>query len=188
MREPVPSLKSRAGFAAGLLAAGFLAGAPARSQQLTFDEFGFNRGLKNSAVNVLLEDHQGFLWVGTMSGLFRGDGHEFQEFGAADGLPDGTIQDLLEDRPGRLFVATRAGLAMKEGGRFVAVPMEQPVQVYGRSALAMDASGRIYFATNRGLWVGRPDAQGYRFSLLDGIKGPADAVYAGPAGDRKSVV
>lgn len=182
MREPVPSLKSRAGFAAGLLAAGFLAGAPARSQQLTFDEFGFNRGLKNSAVNVLLEDHQGFLWVGTMSGLFRGDGHEFQEFGAADGLPDGTIQDLLEDRPGRLFVATRAGLAMKEGGRFVAVPMGQPVQVYGRSALAMDASGRIYFATNRGLWVGCPDAQGYRFSLLDGIKGPADAVYAGPAG------
>lgn len=157
-------------------------GAPAGAQQLTFDEFGFNRGLKNSAVNAILEDREGFLWVGTMSGLFRGDGYEFQEFGDADGLPDGTIQDLLEDGSGRLFVATRAGLAMKEGARFVAVPMGLPVQVYGRAALALDAFGRLYFATNRGLWVGRPEARGYRFSLVEAITSPADAVYADPAG------
>jgi len=154
----------------------------AGAQQFTYDEFGFNRGLKNAAVNTILQDRSGFLWVGTMSGLFRGDGYEFREFGEADGLPDGTIQDLIEDASGQLYVATRSGLAVKVKGRFAPVPMSEPVQVYGRTVLAGDPAGRIYFATNRGLWIGEGQTEGVSFRRFEGLLGAVDAVYVDTTG------
>jgi signal transduction histidine kinase/streptogramin lyase/ActR/RegA family two-component response regulator len=129
-----------------------LALSPGLAQQYTYEEYGFNQGLKNAAINVLLQDRTGFLWVGTMSGLFRGDGLEFQEFGEDDGLPSGTIQSLLEDRAGQLWVATRYGMAIHQRGRFLAVSVPKRVEIYGRSALALDASGRVLVATTSGLF------------------------------------
>lgn len=149
----------------------------ASAQQFTYDEFGFNRGLKNAAVNAIFQDRGGYLWVGTMSGLFRGDGFEFHEFGPEDGLPDGTIQDLIEDPSGVLLVATRSGLAEKRAGRFLPVPLPEPVQVYGRSVLARHPDGRVYFATSRGLWIGERTPNGLQFARFEGLKGPVDAVF-----------
>jgi signal transduction histidine kinase/ligand-binding sensor domain-containing protein/ActR/RegA family two-component response regulator len=149
----------------------------ASAQQFTYDEYGFNRGLKNAAVNTILQDRGGYLWVGTMSGLFRGDGFEFREFGSGDGLPDGTIQDLIEDSSGALLVATRSGLAEKRAGRFLPVPLPEPVQVYGRNVLARDPAGRLYFATSRGLWIGQRSTNGLQFARFEGLNGAVDAVF-----------
>lgn len=169
---------SRRGFP-GLIRAGILFSLPllAFAQQFTYDEYGFNRGLKNAAVNTILQDRGGYLWVGTMSGLFRGDGFEFHEFGTEDGLPDGTIQDLIEDPSGALLVATRSGLVRKHAGRFLPVPMAEPVQVYGRSVLARDPDGLVYFATSRGLWIGERGPNGLQFTRFEGLQGPVDAVF-----------
>lgn len=154
------------------------------AQQLVFEEFGFDRGLGNSAVNCLLEDSRGFLWVGTMSGLYRGNGERFEKFGEAEGLPDETIQSILEDGRGRLWVATRRGVARWERGRFRPVGFAAPVQIFGRRALAVAADGRIYAATDRGLF--RTDAAGERFELFPGPDPPGgaavDAVFVDPQG------
>lgn len=172
--------------AAGLFIAILLVPLPVRlsAQQLVFEEFGFDRGLGNSAVNCLREDSRGFLWVGTMSGLYRGDGERFERFGEAQGLPDETIQSLLEDSRGRLWAATRRGVAWLENGRFHEAPFPRPVLIFARRALALASDGRIYAATAQGLFSLGPGERRFEpYRLADPPGQTAmDAVFAAPDG------
>ncbi|MBA3975259.1 MAG: hypothetical protein C0504_13715 [Candidatus Solibacter sp.] len=154
-----------------------LLGQALSAQQYTYEEYSHNQGLKNSAINVVTQDRAGFLWVGTMSGLFRGDGYEFKEFGEAAGLPSATVQSILEDGNGRLWVATRYGVAVRKGMRFERVQLGRPVEIYGRSSLALDRLGRVYVGTAQGLFRVRAGAGGAKYAV-EALSGEAvDAVF-----------
>ncbi len=62
-------------------------------------------GLVANEVSALLQDRQGFLWVGTFSGLSRYDGASFSTFvhdpADAGSLADNFVNALYEDRAGR---------------------------------------------------------------------------------------
>lgn len=68
---------------------------------------------RSDAVFCLLQDRQGFLWIGTSQGLLRYDGYGFRLFtadaGDASGLADDEVLAMARDRRGRLWVATRRG-------------------------------------------------------------------------------
>src|SRR5258706_1763959 len=99
-----------------------LAGAATLSgQRYNFKFYGQEQGLQNMAVQVVLQDRTGFLWVGTQNGLFRYDGSAFAAFGKADGLPGARIESLHETADGTLWVGTRVGLARRRGDRFEAI-------------------------------------------------------------------
>ncbi|MGQ9916011.1 MAG: two-component regulator propeller domain-containing protein, partial [Bryobacteraceae bacterium] len=151
------------------------------AQQLVYEEFGFTQGLGNSAINCLLEDRAGHLWVGTMSGLYRGDGDRFVKFDQAAGLPDSTIQSLVEDAAGRIWAATRTGVARSGPGGFQAVPFEVPAEIYGRRALALAPDGTVWAATSHGLFELTDQTSGggiFRLRRLPGLEGVAvDAVF-----------
>ena len=74
---------------------------PARAQRYTFKQY--IDGLGNLNVTCLLQDHAGYLWVGTQGGLYRYDGASFQQFGRAEGLQSAYITNLFEDPAGRLW-------------------------------------------------------------------------------------
>lgn len=152
------------------------------AQQFSYEEYSLNQGLKNAAINVITQDRAGFLWVGTMSGLYRGDGYEFKEFGESDGLPSTTIQSILEDAKGRLWVATRYGLAVRNGLHFERVDLGRRVEIYGRGSLAIDDRGAIYAGASQGLFriTTLPGGQGVQVEQLG--DGPVDAVYVDRSG------
>ena len=50
------------------------------AQIYRFKYYGHGDGLKNAEVHCLLQDHIGFLWVGTSTGLFRYDGLQFTQY------------------------------------------------------------------------------------------------------------
>ncbi len=71
--------------------------------------------LPSASVQKLLQDTQGFIWMGFYStGLARFDGHAFETFGLEDGLADLTIRDLLQDGRQYLWVATEGGVVVSE--------------------------------------------------------------------------
>jgi len=45
-----------------------------------FEHFSIEQGLSQSNVRCILQDRQGFLWLGTQDGLNRFDGYEFLVF------------------------------------------------------------------------------------------------------------
>ncbi len=78
-------------------------------------------GLPNRKVWQTLEDHQGFLWVGTSNGLARFDGHAFtllENVGEDSvNLVNPDITALAETPQGRLCIGTLRGLAILSADR-----------------------------------------------------------------------
>lgn len=59
--------------------------------------------------------HNGVLWVGTLSGLFRVEGNGFTTFSRAGGQLPGDTVHALQQYAGRLAVGTNAGLVFFDG-------------------------------------------------------------------------
>lgn len=117
-------------------------------------------GLSQMSVNAVLQDRQGFLWIGTEDGLNRYDGYEFRIFKHQEGedsLANGWIDALLEDRSGALWIGTRKGLDRRDPrtGSFTHYHHELGEADGLRSdivlALCEDRSGVLWVGTEVGL-------------------------------------
>ncbi|MCK0146235.1 ATP-binding protein [Arenibacter sp. F26102] len=68
----------------------------------------------NKKTNVVFEDHLGFLWLGTDSGLYRYDGHTLIEnqYDVFDehSIPNNSINSILEDDLGNLWIGSESYL------------------------------------------------------------------------------
>ncbi len=140
-------------------------------------EFRFQRlsaveGLAQSSVYALLQDHHGFVWMGTQDGLQRWDGYRFETFrpdpyGAA-ALPSGQVHALLEDRAQRLWVGTYKGLArLDASGRGFERPLGD--EAHNVLALLEDREGTVWVGT-RGAGLFLFDPGGKRRQMPDGTE------------------
>ena len=86
----------------------------AKQAFFNFTNVGIKQGLANTFVIKVLQDKQGFIWVGTQDGLFRYDGYDFIQYqhdpDDATSLAHNYVQTLFEDSTGILWVGTRGGV------------------------------------------------------------------------------
>ena len=61
-------------------------------------------GLITSDANYILGATDGYIWIGSYSGIFRYDGTVFEKIDYSEGLTSG--RGLFEDRKGRIWVGT----------------------------------------------------------------------------------
>jgi signal transduction histidine kinase/ligand-binding sensor domain-containing protein/CheY-like chemotaxis protein len=157
---------------------------PLWAQRYDFKFYGQDEGLQNLAVQVVLQDREGFLWVGTQNGLFRYDGSRFKAFTKDDGLPGARIESLHEAADGTLWVGTGTGLARINSGKFETVPLGSAHGVVGREGIASDPQGRLYLATDRGLLAGTSKGNRVDFTPVDSgeFAGEAVSVYLDRSG------
>ncbi|MBK8950923.1 MAG: ATP-binding protein [Flavobacteriales bacterium] len=69
-------------------------------------------GLSQNSVNVMVQDRDGFLWVGTQDGLDRYDGRGFVTYrheARPNSIANNYIWSLLEDADGHLWIGTFGG-------------------------------------------------------------------------------
>jgi len=160
----------------------------AYGQRYKFKFYGEEEGLPSLAVQIVLQDRAGFLWVGTQNGLYRYDGNRFVAFGKADGLPDAHIESLHESIDGTLWVGTRFGLARRLRDGFERVDIGTKDGIVGREGIASDASGALYVATRHGLIWGTPAKNGPHFALLSNPERTGSATAASVYVDSKGSV
>jgi ligand-binding sensor domain-containing protein len=112
------------------------------------------QGLPHNTVNALLQTRDGYLWVGTGSGLVRFDGLVFTPIGAEMGLGDVVVTALLEDQRGGLWVGTQ--------GKGVFRLLKSSVQHYtGTEGLAGDAVTSLAEDTTGKVWIGTQNGLNY---------------------------
>lgn len=82
---------------------------------LNTESYSVPEGLSQSAVSSLVEDKNGFLWIGTLNGLNRFDGQNFKQYfsdESGNGLPSSFIRSLALTPDGNLLVGTDKGLTL----------------------------------------------------------------------------
>jgi len=109
-------------------------------------------GLGTASTNCLLQDSEGFLWLGTDSGVYRYDGTRFLHFGQEAGLPREEVLQILQSVDGRIWVASTESLYYRVGNTFQKVALSPQVKEFAvHQPLAGDRLGRVFAATNAGL-------------------------------------
>ncbi|MEO5935278.1 MAG: response regulator [Duganella sp.] len=121
-----------------------------------FEHLGLEQGLPHPVSMALAQDGDGYIWIGTQSGLARWDGYRVRSFhhNAADAtsLPGDFIQTLHVDARGRLWVGTAAaGLAMYDNRKQHFVHLNEELSRGLVSAIASDAKGNLWIGTPTGL-------------------------------------
>jgi len=82
---------------------------------LNTESYSVPEGLSQSVVSSIVEDKNGFLWIGTINGLNRFDGQNFKQYfsdNSGNGLPSSFIRSLALTPDGNLLVGTDKGLTL----------------------------------------------------------------------------
>jgi len=75
------------------------------SQEYSYTNFNIKNGLAGSTAYCITQDKDGFIWIGTETGVSRFDGTHFKNFTSSDGLPDAEILQIFADSKGRIWMA-----------------------------------------------------------------------------------
>jgi signal transduction histidine kinase/ligand-binding sensor domain-containing protein len=104
-------------------------------------------GLFNGSPNVITQTMDGYLWIGTQSGLVRFDGVRFVPGPTATGLPvpDNKITSLRSARDGSLWIGTPYGLSRLKNGELI----NYTTAPIGISTIIEDHTGTIWVTRYR---------------------------------------
>jgi signal transduction histidine kinase len=91
----------------------------AQNYNYTLRNYSAQDGLPQSQVNVILEDKNGYLWIGTEGGgLARYDGREFKVYTTLDGLLSNIVSFLKLDKKNNLWIVHPRGISKFDGVTF----------------------------------------------------------------------
>jgi signal transduction histidine kinase/CheY-like chemotaxis protein/sugar lactone lactonase YvrE len=104
-----------------LLAAGAATTAPAAWTEPSFRNYGMAQGLPSSSIDAMAQDHDGYLWFATESGLARYDGSTFRIWRNDPRDPRSLsafpLATLLVDADGQLWGGGRDGMVRYDPAR-----------------------------------------------------------------------
>lgn len=141
-------------------------------------------GLPNNTVHGMVQTPDGFLWLGTPTGLVRFDGVNFLELRSTNfvALPNRGVLTMLGCRNGDLCLAMDRGTVLRLGGDGVRaylprrdLPDEFP------HTLAEDADGALWISYRSGAVCRIADREVTHFTAADGV--PAGGGLAALASD-----
>ncbi len=85
------------------------------AQRVPFYNLNIEDGLIQSQPDCIVQDMYGHLWIGTLGGLSRYDGHSFTNYTVRDGLTSNAIRALATDPRGNLWIGSTAGVTRFSG-------------------------------------------------------------------------
>lgn len=118
-------------------------------------------------INTLIQDPQGYIWIGAMKGLARFNGYDIKIYSSdpedSNSLSDPWVKSLLVDSRSRLWATTLEGLCQfipeSEGFKCIQYPTQQgySTQFNVFYTLFEDRDQRFWVSTSNGIQLLDPD-------------------------------
>ncbi|MCP5047564.1 MAG: response regulator [bacterium] len=114
------------------------------------------QGLPQSSVEAIIQDRDGYLWIGTQGGLVRFDGVRFKVYnqGNTEGMLANWVSTLCEDSAGNIWIGTLGGgvsCISRENGTFTLYTKEQGLAGNWVWKIYRDRKGALWLGTTEGL-------------------------------------
>jgi len=111
-----------------------------------------SNGLPTSEANAIAETEEGFIWIGSYSGLIRYDGNTFERMDSTTGIA--SITALYVDSKNRLWIGTNDnGTAVLDKGEYKYFKDINSSQSLSVRSIVEDKAGNILIATTRGIEI-----------------------------------
>jgi len=120
-------------------------------------------GLPTSDANCVYAASDGYIWIGSYSGIVRYDGTSFERMDSTNGLTNG--KSIFEDSKNRVWVGTNDnGIVLLNGNRSTHITYRNGLPSSTIRSFAEDGDGNIVVGTTAGLCIIDSD---YKLSVID---------------------
>ncbi len=107
-------------------------------------------GLPTSDANAIVQSSEGFIWIGSYSGLIRYDGNTFQRYDSSSGVS--SVVSLFVDSQERLWIGTNdSGAAVLQDEVFTFFDRSSGLRSSSVHSITEDPQGNILIATTMGM-------------------------------------
>ncbi len=141
----------------------------AQFSTLTFRHITRNSGLPVDDITSLAQDSSGFIWIGTVEGIFRYDGYNFKNYSSTNDTVStliNAISKIYVDKKNRIWVGTiDAGLTcMETTGKILRNISSHNISIATAASdyvtdIKEDQEGNIWWTTVDGLFRLSPDGK-----------------------------
>ena len=110
--------------------------------------FGYDSGLLSSQINTVIQTRDGYIWIGSYSGLYRYDGIKFEYANIDDKIRN--VMSLYEDKEGRMWIGTNDSGAFcydSETGECVRYYKNEGLDSGSIRGICEDNEGNIYLGS-----------------------------------------
>ncbi len=155
----------------------------AQQKPVKFERLTSEQGLPQSVVYSIMQDHKGFIWLGTQEGLIRYDGYNFVSYTHdpldSTSLSENRVLCVVEDKAGTIWVGTGNG-GLNRFDRttntftsFHANPAD-PTSISSNRIyyILEDKQGMLWIATDNGLNKFDPTTK--RFTCYKTVENPTN--------------
>jgi ligand-binding sensor domain-containing protein/GGDEF domain-containing protein len=119
--------------------------------QFTQRRWSMAEGLPQVSATAIVQDNDGYLWIGTFGGLVRFDGARFEHVDG-DGSCNARIVALAVGHDGSILVGTqRSGLCRVVAGKLTRADLPGGLEIGGVPDIEAASNGIVRLATARGL-------------------------------------
>jgi len=132
----------------------------AQKDNLHFERISLEHGLSQNTIYCILQDHKGFLWIGTQDGLNKYDGYDFKVYKhdpeARSSLSSSVITSIYEDHSNVLWIGTNSG-GLNKFDREKETFTHYQNDPKDPKSLSGNYVSSIYEDRSGGLWIGIRD-------------------------------
>jgi len=130
----------------------------AQQPNLEFKVFDALSDITSSKTSVMVEDHMGYMWIGTEEGLFRFDGQTIfpyvMDVNNPKSLPSNGINNLVLDNENNLWIGTKEGIRKynREYDCFTRLPDKSNMKSFDDKfvkVFTFDKTGQLFVAYNQ---------------------------------------
>ncbi|MBI4931254.1 MAG: SpoIIE family protein phosphatase [Bacteroidetes bacterium] len=121
------------------------------AQTLNLNQFGIEEGLPQSSIYTMLQDKNGSIWVGTMSGVSKYNGLSFENFNKKDGLAENRVTSSCLDKDGNIWFGHWSGGISKYDAAKKHFEEITPGKIESKktiNCIMQDKSGRVWIGTD----------------------------------------